>query len=132
MWNLSIPYALKYYIDCIVQPSYTFMFDETGRPVPRVLGKSMVCVTSRGTYYSPGTPMHSYDYQEPYLRAIFGYIGVIDIDFINAQPMDITPHLRDAALARAIEQARALAGNWRMPGAAAGTDLTPEPASVLG
>src|SRR6478609_8326861 len=22
MWNLSVPYALKYYIDCIVQPNY--------------------------------------------------------------------------------------------------------------
>ena len=30
MWNLSIPYALKYYIDCIVQPGYLFRFNDHG------------------------------------------------------------------------------------------------------
>ena len=32
MWNLSIPYALKYYIDAIVQPGYCFSYDEQGAP----------------------------------------------------------------------------------------------------
>lgn len=109
MWNFSIPYALKYYIDCIVQPGYTFRFTEEGIPVPMVTGKSMVCITSRGGDYSPGSPMHPYDFQEPYLRAIFGYIGVTDIDFVNVQPMDVTPELRDLALADAVETVQTLA-----------------------
>ena len=33
MWNFSIPYALKYYIDAIIQPGYTFRYDEEGRAV---------------------------------------------------------------------------------------------------
>ena len=100
MWNLSIPYALKYYIDCIVQPGYTFRIDhETGTPVPMVLGKKMVCVTSRGGDLSPGTPFHAFDFQEPYLRAIFGYIGITDLTFVNAQPMDYGPELREAPIA---------------------------------
>lgn len=111
MWNFTVPYVLKYYIDCIVQPGYVFRYDEVGRPVPLVHGKKMVCVTSRGGDYSPGTPFHAYDFQEPYLRAIFGFIGITDVDFINAQPMDITPDLREVASRSAIDQAAALAAD---------------------
>lgn len=110
MWNFSIPYALKYYIDCIVQPGYTFRFDSTGQPVPLVLGKSMICVASRGGDYSTD-PMAAYDFQEPYLRAIFGYIGISDVQFINAEPMDITPALREAALTKAMNKARTVTIN---------------------
>jgi FMN-dependent NADH-azoreductase len=109
MWNLSIPYALKYYIDCIVQPGYLFRYNEMGQVVPLVNGKKMVCVTSHGGDYSPGSPMQGYNFHEPYLRSIFGFVGVTDVEFISAQPMDVTPDLRDAAIAAAIEQAAALA-----------------------
>ena len=108
MWNLSIPYALKYYIDCLVQPGYVFRYNEMGQAIPLVLGKKMVCITSRGGDLSPESPTHAYDLQEPYLRAIFGFIGITDIEFINAQPMDITPEWREAAITAAIEQARSL------------------------
>ncbi|MCW2798136.1 NAD(P)H-dependent oxidoreductase [Nocardioides sp.] len=109
MWNLSIPYALKYYIDCLIQPGYVFEYDEAGRPLPLVHGKRLVCITSRGGDYGPESPLGAYDFQEPYLRAIFGFIGVTDVAFVNAQPMDVSA-LRDAALASATAQARGLAG----------------------
>ena len=51
MWNFSIPYALKYYIDSIIQPGYVYKYNELGQPVPLVLGKKMVCVTSRGRLF---------------------------------------------------------------------------------
>lgn len=120
MWNLGVPYALKYYIDCVVQPGYLFRYDETGQVVPMVNGKRMLCVTSRGADYSAGTYLHSVDFQEPYLRAIFGFVGITDIRFVNAQPMDITAQLRDDALAAAMEQARSLAA-----------DFLPRPADAL-
>jgi FMN-dependent NADH-azoreductase len=127
MWNLSIPYALKYYIDCIVQPGYMFSYDATGQLMPLVLGKKMLCVTSRGGDYSPDTYMHAYDFQEPYLRAIFGLVGITDMTFLNAQPMDITPELREIAVAAAIEEARALAATPQWASTAA-IDLTDIPA----
>jgi FMN-dependent NADH-azoreductase len=114
MWNLSIPYALKYYIDCLVQPGYTFAYNENGA-YPLVTGRKMVVITSRGGDYSPGSPTHGYDFQEPYLRAIFGFIGFTDIEFINAQPMDINTVLREAALTDAIEKARALVAKIEVP-----------------
>lgn len=110
MWNLSVPYALKYYIDCVVQPGYVFRYDEHGVPVPLVTGRRMVCVTSRGGDFGPQSPLHAYDFQEPYLRAIFGFIGITDMEFVNAQPVDVSA-LRETALATAAGHARALAAS---------------------
>ncbi len=110
MWNFSVPYALKYYIDCIVQPGYVFRV-EGGQVLPMVHGKSMVCVTSRGSDYSPGGFLQPYDFQEPYLRAIFGFIGITDIAFVHAQPMDYGPELRTSATEAALAQVQALVGS---------------------
>lgn len=85
MWNFSIPYVLKHYIDVIIQPRYMFNYTESG-PVGLVKNKQMVVITSRGGDYSQeGRAM---DFQEPYLKAVFSLVGITDITFINAQPMD--------------------------------------------
>ncbi|MCL6528094.1 MAG: NAD(P)H-dependent oxidoreductase [Thermaceae bacterium] len=108
MWNLGIPYALKYYIDAIVQPGYLFRYDEFGQPEGLVRGKKMVCVTSRGSDYSMG-PLQALDFVEPYLRAVFGFVGITDLHFINAQPMDVSGEMSQAALRRAKSEAKQLA-----------------------
>jgi hypothetical protein len=107
MWNFGIPYALKYDIDCIVQPGYVFQYNESGIPVPMVHGKKMVCVTARGGDYSATTGMHVLDFQEPYLKSIFGFIGITDTEFITVQPTDV-PSLREAAFEDAHRRAHAL------------------------
>jgi FMN-dependent NADH-azoreductase len=109
MWNLSIPYVLKHYIDVIVQPGYLFKYNEQGQLVPLVIGKKMVCITSRGGDYSEKSSFHAYDFQEPYLHAIFGFVGIYDMHFINAQPMDVTPELRTTATSSMIAEVRNLA-----------------------
>ncbi|MDH6236710.1 NAD(P)H-dependent oxidoreductase [Cryobacterium sp. CG_9.6] len=109
MWNFSIPYALKYYIDCIVQPGYLFQYNELGHVVPLVNGKKMLCITSRGSDYSALSPMHAYDFQEPYLRAIFGFVGITALDFVNAEPMDMSPDWHASATTSAIELAKSIA-----------------------
>lgn len=86
MWNFSIPYVLKHYIDVIIQPKYLFRYIQSGVE-GLAKGKKMIVVTSRGGDY--GTPQtNGLDFQEPYLRAVFGFVGIKDITFINAQPMD--------------------------------------------
>lgn len=109
MWNFSIPYVLKYYIDAIVQPRYLFAYDEHGVPVGLVHGKKMVCVTTRGGDYSPGSPMHAYDAQESYLRQIFGFVGITDMRCVHGQPMDLAPALRAASLESATRAACSVA-----------------------
>lgn len=91
MWNFSIPYPLKQYIDVIVQPKYLFSYTDKGVE-GLVKNKKMVVIASRGGDYSSESPFHSYDFQEPYLRAIFGFVGITDITFIIAQPMDALGH----------------------------------------
>lgn len=110
MWNFSIPYALKYYIDCLVQPGYTFGYNAEG-VYGMVTGRKLVVITSRGNNYSTGGPMHHFDHQEPYLRTVFGFIGFADedIEFVNAEPMDVDEHRREVALEKAGRRARELA-----------------------
>jgi FMN-dependent NADH-azoreductase len=110
MWNFSIPYALKYYIDAIVQPGYLFRYNEMGVPEGLVKGKRMICVTSRGGDYSSG-PLQDYDFVEKYLRTIFGFVGLTDIHFFNVQPMDISLEVRHAAQKAAIADVRAFVAN---------------------
>jgi FMN-dependent NADH-azoreductase len=116
MWNFGIPYSLKFYIDAIFQPGYLFKYDELGRAIGLVRGKKMVCITSRGGDYSENSPFRPYDFVEPYLRAAFGFVGITDLFFINAQPMDVSPQLRETAMAAAIAEARRLAADcdWRV------------------
>jgi FMN-dependent NADH-azoreductase len=114
MWNFGIPYALKYYIDCIVQPGYLFRLNELHLPVPLVHGKKMVCVTTRGGDYSVDSPMRALDFQEPYLRTIFGFVGITDIEFVSVEATDV-PALRDASLATAALRAQAVADAWSSP-----------------
>lgn len=126
MWNLSIPYVLKYYIDAIVQPGYLFRYDESGRPQGLVTGRKMICVTSRGGDYS-AEPLKGFDFVEGYLRTIFGFIGLTDVHFFNVQPMDISIEARQAAQRKAIADVRAfVAGNdW-------GASEAPAPALPAG
>ena len=128
MWNFSIPYALKYYIDAIVQPGYLFRYNELGQPEGMVVGKKMICVTSRGADYLQ-EPLASLDFVENYLRSIFGFVGFEDITFFNAQPMDISPDLRRVAHKSAISEVRA----WVASGAcdkAATTSRAPSPTGL--
>ena len=111
MWNFSIPYKLKHYIDVIVQPKYLFRYTDKG-PEGLIRDKKMVIVTSRGGDYSPGSPSAAFDYQEPYLRTVFGLCGLKDITFINAQPMDVDPEAGKKALEKAKETARKVADSF--------------------
>jgi FMN-dependent NADH-azoreductase len=107
MWNFSIPYMLKHYIDLIVQPKYLFHYKEGGGTEGLVQGKKMVVITSRGGQYTGETK--GFDFQEPYLRTIFGFVGITDIDFINAQPMDMGKELQKEKIGEAAEAAKHLA-----------------------
>jgi len=108
MWNFTIPYQLKHYIDVIIQPGILFQFTANGVE-GLAKNKKMFCITSRGSDYSVGTYLHQFDFQEPYLRAIFGMAGIVDITFLNAQPMDYTPEVAQLSMNKALEGTLSLA-----------------------
>jgi FMN-dependent NADH-azoreductase len=103
MWNFSIPYPLKYYIDTIVQPGYTFKYQADGTPIGLASGK-MVIVKTSGSDYSENSPMKSLDFVEPYLRGIFGFCGFTEIHFISAYCMDYGHEIRENNIRQAIEK----------------------------
>ena len=108
MWNFSVPYVLKHYIDVILQPKYLFRYSPKG-PEGLVKNKKMVIITSRGGDYTVDH-LRGYDLQEPYLRAVFGFIGISNIAFINAQPMDaLGLEVREQKIKEAQESARGIA-----------------------
>lgn len=107
MWNFNIPYLLKQYIDIIVQPKYLFRYTDKGVE-GLAKNKKMLVVTSRGGDYS-SEQMRPYDTQEPYLRAIFGFVGITDITFISAQPMDMGQDTQKEKIRQAEIEARKIA-----------------------
>lgn len=78
MWNFSIPYKLKHFIDVIVQPTYTFTFSPTEGYKGLIKGKNAAIIYSRGGAYGPGTGAEGYDFQKPYLETMLKFIGFED------------------------------------------------------
>lgn len=83
MWNFNIPYRLKQYIDVIVQPGLTFAYSPDKGYTGLVTGRPMMLILARGGNYGPGNPTDTYDFQETYLRGIFGFIGFTDLRSIR-------------------------------------------------
>lgn len=109
MWNFSIPYRLKQYIDIIVQPNYTFKTGENGYE-GLVTGKPLLGVYARGGAYPAGTPGEAYDLQTRYVELIFGFMG-----FTVFHRLLVEPTLQEGeggaqkALAAAVAKAKKLA-----------------------
>ena len=99
MWNFSIPYMLKHYIDLIVQPKYLFRYLKNGQTEGLIQDKKMIVIATRGGQYTGDAK--TFDFQEPYLRAIFGFVGITNIEFIKAEPMDLGPELQKQKLQEA-------------------------------
>ena len=103
MHNFGIPSALKAWIDHIVRPGRTFTYSKKG---PRGLleGKKVVLVLARGGVYANG-PMQPFDFQEPYLRTVLGFIGLTDVDVVRIEAVALGAEAVKAALASATAQA---------------------------
>ena len=83
MHNFSVPSALKLWIDQIARKGKTFNYSEAG-PVALLLGKKATLLIATGGIYDAGTPMSSYNFVEPYLRTVLGFLGVTDITVVTA------------------------------------------------
>jgi FMN-dependent NADH-azoreductase len=78
----------------------TFKYTADG-PVGLVGGKKVIVVSSRGGIYSEGTPLAATDFQEPYLRALFGFLCITEIEFIRAEGVAVSVQEKEHALAAA-------------------------------
>jgi len=93
MYNYSVPANFKAYIDQIVRVRRTFVVDSDGYE-GLVKGKKILMITTRGGSYSTG----ALDFQEPYLRAVFEFIGITEIQFIHAENLSVGAEARQQSL----------------------------------
>jgi FMN-dependent NADH-azoreductase len=107
MYNFSIPSALKAWIDHVIRAGRTFHYTAEG-PKGLVTGKKLVLFLAAGGVYSDG-PYKPYDFQESYLRAILGFIGITDVTVVRAEGLALGPESATKAVADARAQAAALA-----------------------
>ncbi|BAM87597.1 FMN-dependent NADH-azoreductase [Bradyrhizobium oligotrophicum S58] len=99
MYNFAVPTQLKAWIDRIVQPGRTFKYAETG-PVGLAGDKQVIVASTRGGVYTGG-PLAGLDFQEPYLKAVFGFMGVTKLQFVRAERMSKGPDARSESMAAA-------------------------------
>jgi len=83
MHNFTIPSALKLWIDQIARSGETFSYGAEG-PQGLLTGKKATILVASGGVYENGTPAATYNFVEPYLRTILGFLGVTDVTFVTA------------------------------------------------
>ena len=80
MYDFGVPAALKGWVDHVVRLGRTFNTKYEGLAA----SKKARIVLATGGNYGPGAYMEKADYVSPYIRFIFGFIGIKDVDIYLA------------------------------------------------
>ena len=102
MYNFSIPSQLKAWIDRVVIAGKTFRYGAAG-PEGLSGNKRVIIAISRGGLYGPGMPAAAFEHVESYLRGVFGFIGVTDLEIVVAEGLAIGPEQREKSMRGAIQ-----------------------------
>jgi FMN-dependent NADH-azoreductase len=106
MINFGIPSSLKAYVDYVVRPGVTFRYTEKG-PEGLVKGKKVYLVLARGGVYTQG-PMQAYNFQDTYLKAALGFIGITDVEVIAVEGVAFGPEVAEKAVGGALARVEAI------------------------
>ncbi|BBP59557.1 FMN-dependent NADH-azoreductase [Pseudomonas sp. St316] len=100
MYNFSIPTQLKAWIDRIAVAGQTFRYTEAG-PEGLCGGKKLVIVSTAGGLHAgqPSSVGH-----EEYLKQMFGFLGITDIEFVRAEGLAYGDDMRTKAMREATLQ----------------------------
>lgn len=101
MYNFGVPSQLKAWIDRIAVAGRTFRYTAEG-PVGLAGGKKVIVASARGGFYADKN--EGADFQEAYLRQVFGFLGIHDIEFVRAEGIGISAEQRSASIAAARKQ----------------------------
>ena len=83
MHNFGVPSVLKLWVDQIARVGKTFAYAD-GKPTGLLVGKKATFIVATGGVYDAQTQMASFNFVEPYLRSLFGFLGVTDTTFLTA------------------------------------------------
>lgn len=100
MYNFTIPTQLKAWIDRIAVAGQTFRYTEAG-PEGLCGNKKVVIVsTSGGLHHGQATGVA----HEEYLKVMFGFLGITDIEFVRAHGLAYGDEVRSKAMSDAQAQ----------------------------
>ena len=102
MYNFGIPSQLKARIDRIAVAGKTFRYTANG-PEGLAGNKRVIVAVSRGGLYSAGMPAAAFEHVESYLRSVFGFLGVTDLEIVVAEGLQIGPDQREKAMQGALQ-----------------------------
>lgn len=102
MYNFGIPSQLKAWIDRVAVAGQTFRYTANG-PEGLAGGKRVIVASSRGGFYGEGTAAAAMDFQENYLRAVLGFLGIRDVEFVRAEGVAVSAEHKEKALVAARE-----------------------------
>lgn len=103
MYNFGVPVQLKTWLDAIARAGVTFRYTENG-PEGLLKGKKVYVALARGGKYRD-TPADS---QVPYLKTIFGFLGLTDVEFVYVEGLAMGAEGAEQAFAAAEAQIDAL------------------------
>ncbi|MEP1142425.1 MAG: NAD(P)H-dependent oxidoreductase [Henriciella sp.] len=90
MWNFSIPYKLKHWLDLVCQVGSSVMVNEKGEYIGQITDRPLQMVLASGSPYEMRFPLEDdgqkIDFQRVYLDYIFRFLGFTDIRLIKVQP----------------------------------------------
>ena len=98
MYNFGIPSTLKAWIDRLAVAGKTFRYNDQGMAEGLAGGKQLVIASSRGGFHQTS----GMDFQEPYLRQVFAFMGITDIEFVRAEGLAVSPQQRETSMKEAL------------------------------
>jgi FMN-dependent NADH-azoreductase len=101
MYNFTIPSQLKAWLDRVLIAGKTFRYTASG-PEGLAGNKRVIVAISRGGFYGAGMPTAAFEHVETYLRAVFGFIGVTNLEIVVAEGLGIGPEQREKAMQNAL------------------------------
>lgn len=108
LYNFSIPSQLKAWIDRIAQVGRTFKYTASG-PQGLAGGKTVIVASTRGGIYSTSEWGRAAEHQESYLKTVFGFFGITDVQIVRAEGLAMGDEPKAAAMATARGAIQALA-----------------------
>jgi FMN-dependent NADH-azoreductase len=111
VWNHTVNWGLKMFIDTVTQPGLVFDFDPE-KGYTGLLGGKRAIVIYTGSVWSPGAPREfGLDLASGYFEYWLEFAGIDQVDVLRLQPTygDDLPERREVAMARAVELGRDIA-----------------------
>lgn len=97
MYNFTIPTQLKAWIDRIAVAGQTFRYSETG-PEGLCGNKKVIIVSTAGGLHAGQASGAAH---EGYLKLLFGFLGITDIDVVRAEGLAYGDDVRSEAMSEA-------------------------------